>query len=611
MPLPPVLLARLKKRGIIKSEKAPEEEEVIAESYDDPVSVGEESRRNYVSAPGCPNKWNPYHLCTEFCFSHWGDGIPESRVDPEYLEIRRKMLNEFPLPQNWEEDYDPGTGRYYYWNTVTEEVCWFSPLHPAAQISQPACVLARGFIIINHESDDARKSKSKILFTLEYIHDVVFLIKGKKLSTSDLDPMDPASYSEVPRGKWSSGLDVGGVAKTGVDPTASGPLFQQRPYPAPGAILRQNEGMHQKHTSFFLLMYFVTVKQILDARIRLFVCREEITECPCAKDMHGLKCRQYDSRYLAANIEEAMLEFPDLTMLDIQSSWESEERNEAEESNERPRGRLINLKRKGLCQTEECMYCSQLLASRLREVGMLDNSQLHSILQEFGQTDFDNISASNKVNIKLCRRFRFSQITERVKSLQEKMKYWTSVVYNYTHAFFEDFNRFDKRRGVRRGRSTTNKDELGVKYKIECLKRGEVMEGTEWLGLCNICWVWRKLPSEYFPRFVNEVICDTDTKCLSGWGTCKQRRRSLEILKNIGTEEKPQWKPLKFNAATFCDCFVRKGTMLHQYHRAFRSAYLAHSPKGNSCNDDLFPYHSRFPPECAHVGENLPWMSEQ
>ncbi|KAL1238035.1 Uncharacterized protein TPS_02362 [Trichinella pseudospiralis] len=246
---------------------------------------------------------------------------------------------------------------------------------------------------------------------------------------------------------------------------------------------------------------------------------ETLESCPCSKDVHGLKCRQYDSRYLAANIEEAMLEFPDLTMLDIQSSWESEERNEdsSEKSNERPKVRVISLKRKGLCQTEECMYCSQLLASRLREVGMLDNSQLHSILQEFDVSDFHKL-----------------------------------------------LNIFDKRLGIRLGRSTTNKDELGVKYKIECLKRGEVMEGTEWLGLCNICWVWRKLPSEYFPRFVNEVICDTDTKCLSGWGTCKQRRRSLEILKNIGTEEKPQWKPLKFNAATFCDCFVRKGTMLHQ-----------------------------------------------
>jgi len=28
--------------------------------------------------------------------------------------------------------------------------------------------------------------------------------------------------------------------KTGVDTTASGPLFQQRPYPSPGDILRKN-----------------------------------------------------------------------------------------------------------------------------------------------------------------------------------------------------------------------------------------------------------------------------------------------------------------------------------------------------------------------------------
>ncbi|KRZ33343.1 Polyglutamine-binding protein 1 [Trichinella pseudospiralis] len=487
MPLPPVLLARLKKRGIIKDEKEAEEE-VIAESYDDLVGVTEEPRRSYVSAPGCPNKWNPYHLCTEFCFSHWGEGIPESRVDPEYLEIRRKMLHDFPLPQNWEEDYDPGTGRYYYWNTVTEEVSWFSPLHPAAQISQPACVLARVYFAklaaekqikqkemqsyyeANEavESDDARKSKRK------------------KLSTSDLDPMDPAAYSEVPRGKWSSGLDVSGVAKTGVDPTASGPLFQQRPYPAPGAILRQNEGIHHKQLSFsfccfryfiFLINVFCYCETNLGCQnsasrlsrrnnrgLKHVRKAETLESCPCSKDVHGLKCRQYDSRYLAANIEEAMLEFPDLTMLDIQSSWESEERNEdsSEKSNERPKVRVISLKRKGLCQTEECMYCSQLLASRLREVGMLDNSQLHSILQEFGQTDFDNISALNKVKIKLCRRFRFSQITEHVKNLQEKMKYWTSVVYNYTHALFEDFNRFDKRLGIRLGRSTTNKDELGV-----------------------------------------------------------------------------------------------------------------------------------------------------
>ena len=43
------------------------------------------------------------------------------------------------------------------------------------------------------------------------------------------------------RGTWSTGLDRGNEAKTGADTTASGPLFQQRPYPSPGEILRRNQ----------------------------------------------------------------------------------------------------------------------------------------------------------------------------------------------------------------------------------------------------------------------------------------------------------------------------------------------------------------------------------
>ena len=42
------------------------------------------------------------------------------------------------------------------------------------------------------------------------------------------------------------GLDTRGAAKTGVDVTASGPLFQQRPYPSPGAILRMNKHLPEE-----------------------------------------------------------------------------------------------------------------------------------------------------------------------------------------------------------------------------------------------------------------------------------------------------------------------------------------------------------------------------
>lgn len=43
------------------------------------------------------------------------------------------------------------------------------------------------------------------------------------------------------RGTWSTGLPQQNEAKTGVDMTASGPLYQMRPYPSPGAVLRANK----------------------------------------------------------------------------------------------------------------------------------------------------------------------------------------------------------------------------------------------------------------------------------------------------------------------------------------------------------------------------------
>ncbi|VDP41786.1 unnamed protein product [Soboliphyme baturini] len=139
MPLPPLLLARLKRRGIIKEGDA---EEVIAENYDDENPEGAK-RKSGSSASGCPNKWCPFHLCTDYCFDHWGDGVEEHRVDPVYNRKRLRMLRKYPLPESWTEVYDPGTGRYYYWNTDSSEVSWLSPTHPKAIITTAAVVLAK------------------------------------------------------------------------------------------------------------------------------------------------------------------------------------------------------------------------------------------------------------------------------------------------------------------------------------------------------------------------------------------------------------------------------------------------------------------------------------
>ncbi|XP_006876724.1 PREDICTED: polyglutamine-binding protein 1 isoform X4 [Chrysochloris asiatica] len=108
------------------------------------------------------------------------------------------------LPPSWYKVFDPSCGLPYYWNADREE------------------------------AKERRHHRREELAPYP---------KSKKVASrkdEELDPMDPSSYSDAPRGTWSTGLPKRNEAKTGADTTAAGPLFQQRPYPSPGAVLRAN-----------------------------------------------------------------------------------------------------------------------------------------------------------------------------------------------------------------------------------------------------------------------------------------------------------------------------------------------------------------------------------
>ncbi|XP_064606488.1 polyglutamine-binding protein 1-like [Liolophura sinensis] len=290
MPLPAALQARLEKRGIVKRQESKrpgigygnfqsnpieEVEEVFAEDYDDlshpnhqeaevpqivasvPTTTepeGEEPEEEEVLA--CPNKWNPHHQCVDYCRQRWG--VRTFQPDSNMLRRRDRMLRKYPLPDNWQEVADPETNRYYYWNRITDEVSWLSPIHPKAQITVAAKALQdllRAKVSIkmpevekmDMQEKEANKDTDEEM-DFERMEEDLREEKdrrkkdrrGRRRKEEELDPMDPAAYSDVPRGNWSTGLERRGEAKTGADVTASGPLFQQRPYPSPGDILRAN-----------------------------------------------------------------------------------------------------------------------------------------------------------------------------------------------------------------------------------------------------------------------------------------------------------------------------------------------------------------------------------
>jgi len=259
------------------------EEEVFAESYDDnddetgptaapPLFQTSTSsvidKTKFLGHSGCPNKWNVWHECVLFCRTFWGVGLQEP-VNQEYVKAHSAMIVKYmPLPDGWREMYDSGVGRHYYWCTKTDKVSWLPPGHPRARITEAASqvreMLSSKVAVIDDDEDNMdldsdmegsgsdnedRRIEEQRRREKERRRDEERNIKKKGRRKGDddaLDPMDPAAYSDVPRGSWSTGLPDQASAKSGVDATASGPLFQQRPYPSPGAILRANAASKDK-----------------------------------------------------------------------------------------------------------------------------------------------------------------------------------------------------------------------------------------------------------------------------------------------------------------------------------------------------------------------------
>merc|ERR1712241_324674 len=239
MPLPPALAARLAKRGIISKKTAqnpnpvkPAEEEVFAENYDDQeentksipnknlITNSEAIEKiKFMGYPCCPNKWNVYHECSLFCQNNWSSRSKNTgpEIDSEYFEIHKKTMEKYgPLPEDWQEKWDPGTGRHFYWCTRTDKVSWLPPGHPPAKITEAASHVRE--MIQNqihmepdrddeddsYEEEEERRRREREIKRKE---DKRKEHKSKSRDSGTLDPMDPASYSEAPRGDWSSGLD--------------------------------------------------------------------------------------------------------------------------------------------------------------------------------------------------------------------------------------------------------------------------------------------------------------------------------------------------------------------------------------------------------------------
>uniref|UniRef100_A0A914NA41 Uncharacterized protein n=1 Tax=Meloidogyne incognita TaxID=6306 RepID=A0A914NA41_MELIC len=100
-----------------------------------------------------------------------------------------------------------------------------------------------------------------------------------------------------------------------------------------------------------------------------------------------------------------------------------------------------------------------------------------------------------------------------------------------------------------------------------CDKRGYSEDG--YLRLCSACQAIRKLPGDFFPPFINEVVCNEDKACLYFYdyphGKCKQKYMNFVVLRNVGTPLCQVWEKFNLNVRVSCECFVDEMSFFAKY----------------------------------------------
>ncbi|KAF1750619.1 hypothetical protein GCK72_017170 [Caenorhabditis remanei] len=261
-------------------------------------------------------------------------------------------------------------------------------------------------------------------------------------------------------------------------------------------------------------------------------------------------CIPYDSRLQAASLEEAIVAFPDLTITrqeKTQSAMQTATLNN--------------------CKTKQCRDCYKDLRSQLRKVGLLPGT----IDQVF----------HNQRNFTTCQKYRFARQDKGVYEKKKKAKQhydWDYADYdNDDSDYFWDGILWREKDNKLRNRikrdveATTAISQppnssalnstgiIGIRFPISCTTRGITPDGLGTVSLCSTCWVWRRLPSTYYPAYLNEVVCDyADTSCLSGYASCQTGTQQLNVLRN----DSGKLVPVSVSAGINCECRLSVGSSL-------------------------------------------------
>uniref|UniRef100_A0A1I7Z385 PDGF_2 domain-containing protein n=1 Tax=Steinernema glaseri TaxID=37863 RepID=A0A1I7Z385_9BILA len=295
-------------------------------------------------------------------------------------------------------------------------------------------------------------------------------------------------------------------------------------------------------------------------------------QCPCVRPPGSSKCVSYDSRLQAASLDEAILNFRDLAPYDPDPKplYTGEPARTASAPYFAPMSPQVasaptqfpqdDLDSIASCTTEQCLKCKLMVLRRfVDECGNCTKPYFYEMQWEMNMLSrrlggHDDCDFFNKKEEKAPPPLPTTTTTteKKVEEVASEIKKLLASSFGGTKE--------------RRKREEGNMEEkiIGMTSKIECrYRRGEeIVAGSQWSGLCNFCWSWRRLPPAYFPPLLNEVTCDTDRKCLMDFAECRPVLRSITVLRKVSDGH---YEEESISTSIACECQVRIGSPWHPF----------------------------------------------
>lgn len=204
-------------------------------------------------------------------------------------------------------------------------------------------------------------------------------------------------------------------------------------------------------------------------------------------------------------------------------------------------GQITTLQEEATCQTKECQDCKKEMKKRLQQVGLMP-ATINEVL--------------DAQNATTCTKYRFSRNDKGVYAGKKEHDHSSSSSDEEEERRKKERKQKkhdEKRRRERHRRQAlpANQTIIGERFPLSCMSKGMTTDASGTVSLCSSCWVWRRLPDNYSPQYVNELICDTaDTSCLSGYATCGVGHRAIEVVRDDNGVK----TTVALSAGSYCEC---------------------------------------------------------